>query len=66
MKKYFSAQFMLECIIPDDCDKPDYVLRDQRGNICCRGDVDDVVNFLDEMFVQFKNQKSNGDGTGEN
>lgn len=58
MKKYFSANFMLECIIPDDADHPDYVLRDQRGNICARGSFDDVASFLSQMYNEFKKQKS--------
>lgn len=60
MKKYFSASFMVECIIPEDAEKPDYILRDQRGNICCRGDIHDIVEFFDSSFAQFKSQQATG------
>lgn len=60
MKKYFSASFMVECVIPENAEKPDYILRDQRGNICCRGDIQDIVEFFDSSFAQFKSQQATG------
>lgn len=58
MTKYFSANFMLECIIPENSDKPDFILRDQRGNICCRGEFKDVSEFIQETFNEFKSKQS--------
>lgn len=58
MTKYFSANFMLECIIPENCDKPDFILRDQRGNICCRGEFENVSEFIHETFNEFKSKQA--------
>lgn len=64
MKKFFNAQFMLECIIADGDSNPVYELRDRNGQIAVFGSIHDVVDFLDESFELFKEQRSKSTGTG--
>ena len=59
MKKYLCAKFMLELIIESGSQVLDVELRDVNGNICARGDVSSVSDFIKDAYDQFLMQKSN-------
>lgn len=49
---------MLELIIEDGAMSPDVELRDVNGNICARGGVSSVSDFLSEAYRVYLKTKS--------
>lgn len=65
MKKFFNAQFLLECIIADGDDQPVYELRDRNGQIAVLGSIQDVIDFLDQQYKLFCENRSKSSEKGD-